>query len=125
MDAREVRGVMALLNALYSRSPHPEEDREKVKAWRLALEGYEFAEVKRAVLKRAGENRFYPDVAEILEYLPKRSPVPDAGYAAEAKEWYRQREEECRLAGIPTAAQARARKISFAEYCRMAEEAGL
>lgn len=46
-------------------------------AWEMALEPYSYEQVKEATLAHVREKKFFPDIAEIVERIPKEVQPPE------------------------------------------------
>ena len=69
MERNDVNKLFTMLNAFY---PHATNvDNEKIrKAWSLALKNYTYKEIKAATLCYAAKEKFFPQLSELLAYLP-------------------------------------------------------
>lgn len=109
-------------------------------AWLEVLRPWTYDQVREAAFRRARENPYFPSAAEIAAYCPHVSDEnsgrnrPLTGYESvlrkkqlERIERYRALKRRRRDAGLPEDEWEAKEKfgISFAEYDRMVEEAGL
>jgi len=135
MTKADVLKLFDMLNSLYPNSPHPEKDKNKVLAWTLAFESCSYEDVKQAVLANLKRSRFFPDPAELWEVMPKQEAQleenkrgPDSKDLAAMRwlqEYYRDKQERCSEAGIPTALEAREKGMSVWEWVEIATQAGI
>ena len=70
MTKNDVEKLFTLLETLCPREPKKPRDAATVGAWLLVLEPYTYEAVRAAAVARARENRFSPDPAELVSYLP-------------------------------------------------------
>lgn len=73
MQREDVNRLFDLLEQLYQGKKRPR-DKVTVAIWTAVLEPWSYAQVRDGVIRRARENRYFPDPSEIVEYLP---PLPD------------------------------------------------
>ena len=70
MKRNDVPRLFDLLEQLYQGKRRPR-DEVTVAIWAEVLKPWPYEQVRDAVVRRARENRFFPDPSEIVEYLPK------------------------------------------------------
>lgn len=135
MTKQDVEKLFTLLEVLCPSAGKKSRDNAVLTAWALVLEPFDYEDVKAAAVIRARENRFFPDPAELVAYLPKRpsssvrtSPEEGAksGEVERLRErWYEQR-KAWEKAGLPaTAFEAKERGMSAAEWFKAVDNAGL
>lgn len=81
MQREDVNRLFDLLEQLYQGKKRPR-DKVTVAIWAAVLEPWSYAQVRDGVIRRARENRYFPDPSEIVEYLP---PIPEADKAEEKR----------------------------------------
>lgn len=81
MQREDVNRLFDLLEQLYQGKKRPR-DKVTVAIWAAVLEPWSYAQVRDGVIRRARENRYFPDPSEIVEYLP---PLPEADKAEEKR----------------------------------------
>ena len=95
---------------------------------------WDYEDVKQAVIVRARENRFYPDVYELVPFLPKlekpnaeEAPMPEPSDAYLEKFYAKAGEQHERWheAGIPTPSEAKKQGMTYAEWCALADMRGV
>lgn len=144
MTTAEVKKLFDLLRDLHGKDK-PRDERTTA-IWAAVLEPWSYKQVRAAALERARENRYYPDPAELTEYLPQiprktaagatRPQVTGASDAvAKAKQeaayaaWFAAREKlsaKRRAAEIPaTLADAETAGMTPTEWWKKLEMAGL
>lgn len=70
MDSNDVKKLWALLAELYPRQPQTG-TKERLAAWMLALEPYDYDAVRDAALAHARKNAYYPSISEITQEIPR------------------------------------------------------
>lgn len=70
MDSNDVKKLWALLAELYPRQKQAE-TKERLAAWALAMEPYDYDAIKTAALAHARKSDYYPSVSEIVANLPQ------------------------------------------------------
>lgn len=135
MDRQDVKKLFALLETLCPSAAKKPRDAATLAAWAMVLEPYTYEAIKGAAITRARENRFFPDPAELVAYLPQDCPIEPAQEAAPSggggdvglmrDHWISQREARAK-AGLPVSAfAARALGMSAAEWYDALEQAGI
>lgn len=69
MERNDVNKLFTMLNAFYPHATNADNERTR-KAWTLALEDYTYTEIKTAALNCARKEKFFPQLSELLAYLP-------------------------------------------------------
>lgn len=144
LTAAEVDKLFALLRELHGKEKRG--DTRAAAIWGAVLEPWDYPQVRSAALERARQNRYYPDPAELAEYLPKIPRKTAAGAtrpqvtgvsereAQEAQEtafalWQSEGErlrESRRCAQVPeTLSEALAAGMDALTWWRALEELGL
>ena len=77
MTPEEQNKCFALLSEYYPRAKELQ-SRTKRAAWRLALEEYDYEPVKRNIVRYASQNKYFPDVSDVLGGLA-RAEKPRSG----------------------------------------------
>lgn len=70
MDSNDVKKLWALLAELYPRQPQTG-TKERLAAWMLALEPYDYEAIRDAALAHARKNAYYPSISEITQEIPQ------------------------------------------------------
>ena len=70
MDDFEIDKLFALFSQFY---PNKVVSEELKLAWRYALEPCSYEEVKAAALENVRKSRYFPDIAEIVQLIPRRA----------------------------------------------------
>ena len=87
-----------------------------------------------AVIVRARENRFYPDVYELVPFLPKLEtpkakeasmPEPSDAYLEKFYAKAGEQHERWHEAGIPTPSEAKKQGMTYAAWCALADMRGV
>ena len=73
MEANDVKRLWALLAELYPRQRQAA-TRERLAAWTLALEPYDYAAIREAALVHARACAYYPSVSELTERVAPADP---------------------------------------------------
>lgn len=130
MEKQEVHKLFNLLETLHAGQKRPR-DIGTITAWADVLALWTYEAVREAAIKRAQKgNRYFPDAAELVEYLPKPEvsddyePIDVDKYRNEKWEkitaW---RHVQYHAAGIPTAIEAKRQGIPYREWCAMVDAA--
>lgn len=69
MDSNDVKKLWALLAELYPRQKQAE-TKERLAAWALAMEPYDYDAIKAAAVAHARKSDYYPSISEIVANLP-------------------------------------------------------
>lgn len=130
MKKQDVQRLFRLIETLYPGSKRDFSDPAVLEAWALVLSPWEYGDAKQAVIDRARENRFAPDVSELAAYLPKPSAPPEEPLLPEPSPahlaaFYRRIAEPLRAAwrdlGIPSPSEAKRNGIPYEAWCAMAD----
>ena len=70
MEKADVKKLWALLAELYPRQKQTE-TKERLGAWAMALEPFDYAAIREAALAHARKCDYYPSISEITANLPK------------------------------------------------------
>lgn len=133
MTKNDVLKLFNMLERLYNGHSRPR-DNATLTLWATVLEPWNYEEVRDVAIKRARENRHFPDPSELATMLP---PRPDPSWM---KEYIRQRDRRPDLfektekraaairkmyhdAGLPTASEAKNMGINHAAWCEMVNKA--
>ena len=81
----EVNKLFDLLRELHGKNKP--RDRRTLAIWATVLEPWSYAQVRDAAVKRARSNRYYPDPAELANYLPAPAPVKDIPATQPGENW--------------------------------------
>ena len=139
LTTSEVNKLFDLLKELHGKDKS--RDKRTIAIWLKVLEPWTYQQVRAAAIERArGGNRYYPDPAEISQFLPDPgvpAPQPVGSQDAKAKEaqdrlFARMKAERDRLiplrraAGLPaTMEEAKAAGMTSGEWWNALETAGL
>lgn len=144
LTREDVHKLFDLLRDLHGKDK-PRDERT-VAIWSAVLEPWNYRQVRAAALERARENRYYPDPAELTEYLPKipretpaGATVPQVTGVSDAKakdaqerafsEWSAARDKlsaQRRAAGLPASlGEASRAGLTPMAWQNALEEAGL
>ena len=69
MDAIEVKKLWALLGELYPRQKQNDSE-NRLLAWSMALEPFEYTAIREAALAHARQCDYYPSISELTAHLP-------------------------------------------------------
>lgn len=131
MTREETSGCISLMATLWSsyRPPQSAEDMAVlVNTWQQFFGKVDAGTVTRTIYEISAEGaEFAPQVGQIYARLKENRAVarlvrPDV---QKLDRWYRAHCERFAAVGVPTAIEAKRQGIPDAEWCRMAEEAGL
>lgn len=134
MEKKDTQRLFNLIETIYPNARQQPRTPADLEAWTLVLEPWAYEDVKQAVIVRARENRFYPDVYELAALLPKpetpkaeETPMPEPSDAYLEK-FYAKCEalhERWKAAGVPTPSEAKKRGMTYAGWEAMAKGAGV
>ena len=130
MTKNEVPKLFNLLERLYNGHSRPR-DNATLTLWATVLEPWSYEEVREAVIKRARENRHFPDPSELATMLPHRPDNSWMRYYIDLRpdqvEAIERRAAAIRKkyhdAGLPTASEAKKMGINYAAWCEMVDKA--
>lgn len=134
MEKQDTRRLFSLIETIYPNAKQQSRTAADLEAWTLVLAPWDYEDVKQAVIVRARENRFYPDVYELVPFLPKlekpnaeEAPMPEPSDAYLEKFYVRAGEQRKRWhdAGIPTPSEAKKQGMTYADWGKMAKGAGV
>ena len=86
---------------------------------------WDYEDVKQAIIVRARENRFYPDVYELAPFLPKlekpnaeEAPMPEPSdiYLEKFYAKYKSLHERWKAADVPTPSEAKKQGMTYAGW---------
>ena len=130
MEKQDTRRLFSLIETIYPNAKQQSRTAADLEAWTLVLVPWDYEDVKQAVIVRARENRFYPDVYELVPFLPKlekpnaeEAPMPEPSDAYLEKFYAKAGEQHERWheAGIPTPSEAKKQGMTYAEWCALAD----
>lgn len=132
MEKKDIQRLFNLIETIYPNARQQPRTPADLEAWTLVLEPWAYEDVKQAVIVRARENRFYPDVYELAALLPKpetpkaeEAPMPEPSDAYLEK-FYAKCEtlhERWKAAGIPTPSEAKKQGMTYAGWESIAKGA--
>lgn len=134
MEKQDTRRLFSLIETIYPNAKQQSRTAADLEAWALVLAPWDYEDVKQAVIVRARENRFYPDVYELVPFLPKlekpnaeEAPMPEPSDAYLGKFYAKAGEQHERWheAGIPTPSEAKKQGMTYAEWCALADMRGV
>ena len=134
MEKRDTRRLFRLIETIYPNAKQQSRTAVDLEAWTLVLAPWDYEDVKQAVIVRARENRFYPDVYELVPFLPKlekanakEGPMPEPSDAYLEKFYAKAGEQHERWheAGIPTPSEAKKQGMTYAAWCALADMRGV
>lgn len=134
MEKQDTRRLFSLIETIYPNAKQQSRTAADLEAWTLVLAPWDYEDVKQAVIVRARENRFYPDVYELVPFLPKlekpnaeEGPMPEPSNAYLEKFYAKAGEQHERWheAGIPTPSEAKKQGMTYAEWCALADMRGV
>lgn len=71
MNRNDVNQLFALLLAFYPHATNAGGEQTR-KAWYMALKDYTYEELKEATLCYAAKEKYFPQLSELMDYLPAR-----------------------------------------------------
>lgn len=132
MEKQDTRRLFSLIETIYPNARQQPRTPADLEAWTLVLKPWAYEDVKQAVIVRARENRFYPDVYELVPFLPKlektnaeEAPMPEPS-AAYLEKFYAKCEalhERWKAADIPTPSEVKKQGMTYAGWETMAKGA--
>lgn len=132
MEKQDTRRLFSLIETIYPNAKQQPRTAADLEAWTLVLAPWDYDDVKQAVIVRARENRFYPDVYELTAFLPKpetpkakEAPMPEPS-GIYLEKFYAKCEalrEMWKAAGIPAPSEAKKQGMTYADWEKMAESA--
>lgn len=134
MEKQDTRRLFSLIETIYPNAKQQPRTPVDLEAWTLVLAPWDYEDVKQAVIVRARENRFYPDVYELVPFLPKlekpnaeEAPMPEPSDAYLEKFYAKAGEQHERWheAGIPTPSEAKKQGMTYAAWCALADMRGV
>lgn len=134
MEKQDTRRLFRLIETIYPNAKQQSRTAVDLEAWTLVLAPWDYEDVKQAVIVRARENRFYPDVYELVPFLPKlekpnaeEDPMPEPSDIYLEKFYARAGEQRERWheAGIPTPSEAKKQGMTYAAWCALADMRGV
>ena len=134
MKKQDTLRLFSLIETIYPNAKQQPRTPADLEAWTLVLEPWVYEDVKQAVIVRARENRFYPDVYELVPFLPKlekpnaeEAPMPEPSDAYLEKFYAKAGEQHERWheAGIPTPSEAKKQGMTYAAWCALADMRGV
>ena len=134
MEKQDTRRLFSLIETIYPNAKQQSHTAADLEAWTLVLAPWDYEDVKQAVIVRARENRFYPDVYELVPFLPKlekpnaeEAPMPEPSDAYLEKFYAKAGEQHERWhdAGIPTPSEAKKQGMTYAAWCALADMRGV
>ena len=134
MEKKDTQRLFNLIETIYPNARQQPRTPADLEAWTLVLEPWAYEDVKQAVISRARENRFYPDVYELAALLPKpetpkakEAPMPEPSDAYLEKFYAKCKalHERWKAAGIPTPSEAKKQGMTYAGWESIAKGAGV
>ena len=131
MTRADVSGCLALMATLWTSYKPPQSAVDVsaiVNTWLRFFSAVPVDEVTHAIFALSAEGReFAPQVGEIYKALKDQrgSAVLARPDVQKLDRWYREHCERFKAAGVPTAVEALQQGINHAEWCDMANAAGL
>ena len=134
MEKQDTRRLFSLIETIYPNARQQPRTPADLEAWTLVLKPWAYEDVKQAVIVRARENRFYPDVYELAALLPKPEtpkaeeapmPEPSDAYLEKFYAKYEALHERWKAAGVPTPSEAKKQGMTYAGWEAMAKGAGV
>lgn len=132
MEKQDTRRLFSLIETIYPNAKQQPRTAADLEAWTLVLAPWDYEDVKQAVIVRARENRFYPDVYELAALLPKpETPKAKEGPMPEPSDIYLEKSyakcealhERWKSVGIPTPSEAKKQGMTYADWEKMAKGA--
>lgn len=134
MEKKDTQRLFNLIETIYPNARQQPRTPADLEAWTLVLKPWAYEDVKQAVIARARENRFYPDVYELVPFLPKlEKPKAEEGPIPEPSDAYLEKfyakcdvlHERWKAAGIPTPSEAKKQGMTYAGWEAMAKGVGV
>lgn len=136
MERKDIQALFTYIRELHPHCPPdkiPKLSGAVADTWIEALAGYTLEDAKRAARRHAQKCRFWPSMSEVLVELPTRvqrtTAYPllqaDEEQAQTAAKYHRLLRTELDKLGLPNSLEAEARGMSYQQWRRMAEEAGV
>lgn len=134
MEKQDTRRLFSLIETIYPNAKQQSRTAADLEAWTLVLAPWDYEDVKQAVIVRARENRFYPDVYELVPFLPKlEKPNTEEGPMSEPSDIYLEKfyakyealHERWKSVGIPTPSEAKKQGMTYAAWCALADMRGV
>ena len=134
MEKQDTRRLFSLIETIYPNAKQQSRTAADLEAWTLVLTPWDYEDVKQAVIVRARENRFYPDVYELVPFLPKLEtpkakeapmPEPSDAYLEKFYAMAGEQRERWHEAGIPTPSEAKKQGMTYAEWFALADMRGV
>lgn len=130
MTKEDVKKLFTYLETLCPREQKKSRDNATLTAWAMVLSPYGYDEVIQAATARSRENRFFPDPAELVAYLPEASapPLTAAHREGDVEKMLALAEEteaRYRDAGLPTPSEARDQGWTEEKFVAACREAGI
>lgn len=134
MEKKDIQRLFNLIETIYPNARQQPRTPADLEAWTLVLEPWAYEDVKQAVIVRARENRFYPDVYELAALLPKpktpkaeENPMPEPSdvYLEKFYAKYEALYERWKAAGVPTPSEAKKQGMTYADWESIAKGAGV
>ena len=132
MEKQDTRRLFSLIETIYPNAKQQSRTAADLEAWTLVLAPWDYEDVKQAVIVRARENRFYPDVYELAALLPKpetpkakEAPMPEP-FDIYLEKFYAKCEalhDRWKAAGIPTPSEAKKQGMAYAGWESIAKGA--
>ena len=131
MTREEVSGCLALMGTLWNSYKPPQNAADVsaiVNTWLRFFSSVPVDEVTHAIFTLSADGReFAPQVGEIYKAVKdaRGTAVLASPDVQKLDRWYREHCEAFAAVGVPTAVEALRRGISHADWCKMANAAGL
>ena len=134
MEKKDTQRLFNLIETIYPNARQQPRTPADLEAWTLVLEPWAYEDVKQAVIVRARENRFYPDVYELAALLPKPEtpkakeapmPEPSDAYLEKFYAKYEALHERWKAAGITTPSEAKRKGLTYAQWSALADAGGV
>ena len=134
MEKQDTRRLFSLIETIYPNARQQPRTPADLEAWTLVLEPWAYEDVKQAVIVRARENRFYPDVYELAALLPKpETPKAEEASMPEPSDAYLEKfyakcealHERWKAAGITTPSEAKRQGLTYAQWSALADAGGV
>lgn len=134
MEKQDTRRLFSLIETIYPNAKQQSRTAADLEAWTLVLAPWDYEDVKQAVIVRARGNRFYPDVYELVPFLPKlkkpnaeEAPMPEPSdiYLEKFYAMAGEQRERWHDAGITTPSEAKKQGMTYAAWCALADMRGV